>query len=196
MTDTTKSTTTPADVGDLASLTGRRATSEDGAWRIELTRDYAYALEDVWSVWTEPDRLARWLGNLRGQARLGADIELVMSPPEGDVARMRILACEAPRSLSVRWAGFGEVYETDEPPSQVDLELVPLDATRTRVVLVHRELTEDGAAGYGAGWEEFLQLAQDVLAGTGDRENAPYDREAVEAALRTPWQQVITSADS
>ncbi|MGH9119617.1 MAG: SRPBCC domain-containing protein [Acidimicrobiales bacterium] len=176
---------TIVDFETVAGLTGRQAQRTGDTYTITLTRDYDFAIDDVWSAWTDPDRLSRWLGVPSGELTVGSHVDLVMSPPDDDVAGLTITACDAPRALEVRWTGW------DEPPSTVRLELAPLGDHHTRVVLSHSELGHAGAVAYGAGWEEFLQLCSVHLRGTGTRDEAGYDRAALEAMLHVPWEEVL-----
>jgi uncharacterized protein YndB with AHSA1/START domain len=116
---------------------------------VVLRRRYEADIEDVWSAWTEPERLNRWFLPVSGDLREGGSFSL-----EGD-ASGEILACERPRRLRVTW-----VYG-DRPVDEVELRLMP-DGDGTLVELSHAtaaELVEYGGArvdavpGIGAGWE-------------------------------------------
>lgn len=128
---------------------------------LRVTRTYPTDVSDLWSCWTDPTRLARWLGRPEGDLREGAELRLVMGAAAGQpldpgattgFARLRVLHCDPPHRLTVRWA-----WE-DEEPSLVDLRLRPVtdDPDRTELVLEHLVLDEPAARGYGAGWEDFL----------------------------------------
>lgn len=183
----TESTTTPNLLDRIAAGTERTHTTEDGRHTIRMARDYDFPIADVWSAWTDPQRLARWLGMPRGDLSLDGYVDLAMDPPDGDVTSLRILACEAPRLLEVSWQ---PAWDTEEPESRVRLELTDLDG-RTHLLLTHARLTEDGAVGYGAGWEEFLVLLEGQLAREAGRDDAGYDRKSLERGLRPYWERVV-----
>ncbi|MCU1364891.1 MAG: Activator of Hsp90 ATPase 1 family protein [Ilumatobacteraceae bacterium] len=152
-------------ITDLAVLIGRtkRSVVDNGDRRsIVMVRSYDWPISDVWDAWTDPDRLARWLGELRGtplgrRAGIGDTVQLWVGPREPDTATLTILACDAPERLTVRWQWPGE---TD---SFVDLTLRAVDEHHSEVRLEHTALTGDRAAEYGAGWEELLARAAAVL---------------------------------
>ncbi len=177
----------PIDFETVAGLTERGSeTTDGGRYSVTLARDYAYPVADLWSAWTEPERLARWLGVPRGERVLGGLVRLVMSPPDGDVAELTLTACEPPTTLAVRWSGW------DEPVSSVRLDLSALPDGSTRLRLSHTELDlATSAAGYGAGWEEFLTLCAVHLAGDGTRDRPGYDRSALETSLRPLWDELV-----
>ncbi|MDQ2848012.1 MAG: SRPBCC domain-containing protein [Actinomycetota bacterium] len=154
-------------------------------YRIALSRDYSYPIDDVWSAWTDPHRLGRWLGEPRGELRIGGVVDLVMSPPEGDIAHLQILTCQAPQALSATWCGS---WDTAEPTSEVLVSLLSNSADSTTLTLEHRLLDRGAAIGYGAGWEEFLCLLAATLLGHS-RADPGYDRGALEAALKTRWEE-------
>ncbi|MGI8414633.1 MAG: SRPBCC domain-containing protein [Nakamurella sp.] len=155
-------------------------------YRIEMNRDYGYPIDDVWSAWTDPPRLARWLGEPRGELRIGGIVELVMSPPDGDIAQLEILTCQAPQALSATWTGS---WDTAEPTSEVRISLQSTSADSTTLSLEHLLLDRGAAIGYGAGWEEFLSLLAAVFAGHSNADPG-YDRGALESALKVRWAEV------
>lgn len=67
-------------------------------------------------------------------------------------------ACEPPRRLAVAWCYPGE------PESAAELRLRP-DGDGTILELEHSRLPDGLAAGYGYGWEDFLDRLAALLAG-------------------------------
>ncbi len=126
-----------------------------------LRRHYDAPVEDVWSAWTEPERLNRWFLPVSGDLREGGRFSL-----EGN-ASGEILRCEPPRLLRVTWA-YG-----DRPVDEVELRLEP-DGDGTRLELVHASAAElveydgarvDAVPGVGAGWELSLPYLERYLRG-------------------------------
>jgi uncharacterized protein YndB with AHSA1/START domain len=74
-------------------------------------RTYDASIEDVWDACTNPDRLARWYQPVAGELRVGGTFT------QGEMGNGRIVACEAPRLLTIA-LGNGEVW-----PDQVELRL-------------------------------------------------------------------------
>lgn len=186
----TESPTTASLLARIAAGTERAHTNEAGQHTVRMARDYDVPVQDVWSAWTDPERLPRWLGMPRGDLALHGQVDLAMDPPDGGVTHLRILACEAPRLLEVSWR---PTWAAEEPESRVRLELSDL-GDRTHLVLIHFRLTEEGAVGYGAGWEEFLVLLEAQLARGARRDDAGYDRTSTEQGLRTYWERVVRGA--
>jgi uncharacterized protein YndB with AHSA1/START domain len=146
-------------------MTDRDGIMLDGARRtIELERDYPTARAEVWDAITDRERLARWLGSVTRDGD-----RYVLDMGEGDVATGEITACEPGIRLEVTWS-----YGT-EAPSRLEVVLADDDAGCT-LRLTHGRLQAIGAAGYGAGWEDFLgSLARSL--------DAPVDARSFEAAL-------------
>jgi uncharacterized protein YndB with AHSA1/START domain len=114
-----------------------------------LRRRYDAGIEDVWSAWTEPNRLNRWFLPVSGDLRLGGTFHL-----EGN-ASGEIMRCEPPRLLAVTW-----VYG-DRPVDEVELRLIP-DGDGTLLKLEHATVSTevewegqmvDVIPGVGSGWE-------------------------------------------
>jgi len=175
------------DIAALAGLTARRVVTSGGHRAVSLEREYAFAIDDVWSAWTAPERTRRWLGELRGDLVVGGRVELCMSPPDSDVAVLTILACDAPERLVVRWEWPGEV------DSFVDLRLCALDAERTLLVLEHVALEPDKAHSYGPGWEDFLLRLALNLAGD---DPATLRWAEVEPVIDPQWLAAETASPS
>jgi uncharacterized protein YndB with AHSA1/START domain len=120
-----------------------------------LRRVYDAPVEDVWDACTDPERLARWLGPVEGDFRLGGNFQLK------DNAGGEILRCERPRLLKVTWAmGVGMATE-------VEVRLTGTDDTRTTFELEHSSPAEivdelvrtygpGGTIGVGGGWDLAL----------------------------------------
>lgn len=140
---------------------------------VRVERDLDAAIEDVWSAWTEPDRLRRWLGatdvprlGTGTTARIWLTAREVPDDPDWAPAVVTVGEVEPPRLLR-----FGFVDASDAG-GQVMVVLQPLDGGRTRLVLEHAlapvEGAIDEAPGFGAGWEAFLVALEAYLAGRGD----------------------------
>ncbi|GAA1889031.1 SRPBCC family protein [Lapillicoccus jejuensis] len=181
----------PADLSAAVAGTTREVVRLGVRSGLRVSRTYPTDVADLWSCWTDPARLVRWLGRPEGDRREGAELRLVMGaaaqqPPDADAttgfARLRVVHCDPPHRLTVRWA-----WE-DEEPSLVDLRLRPVDADpeRTELVLEHLVLDEPAARGYGAGWEDLLLRLDAAVIGS-DPGFAD-----LEAALAPHWQDEAT----
>lgn len=183
-------TTTPGHpVADLVGGTTREITTAGGRYGLRMTRTYDTDADDLWSAWTDPARMARWLGSPDGDLREGGEVTLRMggpsaSTPEGtdDIARLHVLHCSRPERLTVRWA-WGQ-----EEPSLVDLRLTPLGDLQTLLELDHVVLDRDAATGYGSGWEDFLARLEASLTGR------PTDGPSLEPVVDPLWARAAEQA--
>ncbi len=125
---------------------------------VRMSRRYAAPVADVWDAWTNPDRTIRWLGAISGELREGGEALLAMT--EDIKVPCRITACDPPRRLAVTWRHPGE------PESAAEIRLRPDgDGDGTILELEHARLRAGDAAGYGYGWEDFLDRLAALLAG-------------------------------
>lgn len=78
-----------------------------------VTREYAYPIEEVWQVLTDPDRVARWTTTGRGgrpvdfAAEVGRRFRFVGRPTVGwaGVVHCEVLEVRAPGLLRYSWKG-------------------------------------------------------------------------------------------
>lgn len=175
---------TISDIAAQAALVSRRACRDDNGYRIEMTRDYDYPVEDVWSAWTTPERLKRWLGEPRGQLRIGGRVELAMDADS--VIHLVIHECEKPTALLATWQAH------DEVESEVRLRLEALATNRTRLTLTHSRLDHGQALDVGPGWEEFLYVL-DIFLGVGSIDEVPWDRHEAVVTLTDDWRRTIAA---
>jgi uncharacterized protein YndB with AHSA1/START domain len=168
---------------DQALAAWRAATSrsitptEDDGHVVRVSRRYAAPVADVWAAWTDPGRTARWLGAVSGDLREGGEAVLVMT--EDIKVPCRITACDPPRRLAVTWCHPGE------PESAAEIRL-RADGDGTILELEHARLRPGDAAGYGYGWEDFLDRLATLLAG-GDPGAVDWDES--QRVLRPLWEK-------
>jgi uncharacterized protein YndB with AHSA1/START domain len=128
-----------------------------------LERSYPTGAEDLWSALTDPARLARWFARVEGDLRLGGTFCIYFDDENPDERTLgQVQACEPPRFLEVTW------YSRDEGESLVRAELTE-ESGGTRLSLDHRRLPRGAAAGYGAGWQTYLEQLGEYLAGDAGR---------------------------
>lgn len=135
---------------------GQVLRDEDGV-RLEFVRTYRDTVQDVWSVLTDPDRVARWLGTVSGDPSTGA-VELVMTEDEGATpAAVTIVECTPPTSLVVDLPGPDGVW-------RLSATLHAEDGV-TSLVFVHRLAEPYDASSLGPGWHYYLDRLGAVVAG-------------------------------
>ncbi len=130
---------------------------EDDRRGVRFARHLAAPLDEVWDALTDPERRARWLAPGTIDATAGGSVRLDFG--EGGLVTGQVLACEPPTLLEFEWRFTGETE------SVVRLELSPA-GDGTLLVLDHRALAEQHAAGYSAGWHAYLASLSDHLDST------------------------------
>src|ERR1700678_1004929 len=76
--------------------------SRDGRGVVTVQDRYDTDIDDLWAAITDPARLARWLGEVEGDLRLGGEFRAHFSLASGWEGIGRVEACEPPRRLLVR----------------------------------------------------------------------------------------------
>lgn len=128
-------------IGTMHRIDDRR-----GAVRMEDV--YDTGIDDLWSALTEPDRLARWIGEVGGDLRVGGTIQArLTSSWEGPG---RVDHCDSPHRLVVTL----EPGTADE--TTVEASLTP-EGDKTRLVIEERGLPLDNLSAYGAGWQAHAE---------------------------------------
>jgi uncharacterized protein YndB with AHSA1/START domain len=154
--------------------------SADGKGIVRMEDRYDTDIDDLWSALTDPGRLARWMGEVEGDLRLGGEFcaRWFASGWEGTG---RVEACEPPRRLLLVTKHPGQ---PDEGVIEVTLTA---DGDQTILVWEERGMPLELLAPYGAGiqvhvedlaahlvgrercdakarWEELLPAYQDLAA--------------------------------
>src|SRR5580700_5424691 len=73
--------------------------SADGKGVVRMEDRFNTDIDDLWSALTAPSRLARWLGEVEGDLRLGGEYRARFF--DGWEGTGRVEACEPPRRLLV-----------------------------------------------------------------------------------------------
>jgi uncharacterized protein YndB with AHSA1/START domain len=157
--------------------------SADGKGIARMEDRFDTDIDDLWSALTNPRRLARWMGEVEGDLRLGGEFRarFLASGWEGTG---RVEACEPPRRLLLLTKQPGQ---TGEHVIEVTLAA---DGDQTILVWEERGMPLDHLAAYGAGiqvhvedlaahiagrqrgdadarWGELLPAYQDLAANVG-----------------------------
>jgi uncharacterized protein YndB with AHSA1/START domain len=159
------------DMNGGGRILGRlRAVGGTGVVRMEDRFDTD--LHDLWSALTDPARLARWLGEVEGDLRLGGEFSAHFFAT-GWVGTGRVQDCQPPKRLLVRTV---EVGQSDEHFIQANLTA---DGDQTVLVVEERGVPIDQLAAYGAGVQVHVEDLAAYLAG----------REHCDAQKR--WQELL-----
>ena len=134
-------------------------------------------IDDVWSALTDPRRLARWYGEVKGDLRPGSEFHIRVFASGAEGTR-RVDACDPPQRLLV-------VNNPDELAIEATLTA---DGDQTILVAEVRGMPLDVLAAYGAGVQIHVEDLADHLAG---RERD--DREARWDELIPAYQELATN---
>jgi uncharacterized protein YndB with AHSA1/START domain len=114
-------------------------------------------IEDLWAALTEPRRLARWLGEIEGDLRLGGAFHARFF--DGWEGTGRVETCNPPQRLLVLTK---HVRQSDEHALEVRLMAV---GDQTVLVFEERGMPLELLAAYGAGDQIHVEDLADYLAG-------------------------------
>jgi uncharacterized protein YndB with AHSA1/START domain len=118
-------------------------------------------IDDLWSALTDPSRLARWLGEVEGDLRLGGEFRARFFA-SGWEGKGRVEACEPPERLPVLTKDADEPDELDEHAIEATLAV---DGDQTTLVWEERGMPVDLLAAYGAGVQIHVEDLAAYLAG-------------------------------
>jgi uncharacterized protein YndB with AHSA1/START domain len=145
--------------------------SADGKGIVRMQDRFDTGIDDLWSALTDPSRLARWLGEVEGDLRLGGEFRARFF--DGWEGTGRVEACEPPRRLLVLTTQPGQ---QDEHVIEVTLAA---DGDQTVLVWEERGMPLNLLAAYGAGVQVHVEDLAAHLAG----------RERCDAETR--WHELI-----
>jgi len=165
--------------GSSRVLGSLRSAAGQGIVRMEDRFDTD--IEDLWSALTDPGRLARWLGDVEGDLRLGGEFRARFFA-SGWEGTGRVSACEPPRHLLVL------TKDPDVPYELVTDVTLTADGEQTILVFEERGMPLDHLAAYGAGNQVHVEDLAAYLAG-----RARVDAQARWAELMPAYQELAAS---
>jgi uncharacterized protein YndB with AHSA1/START domain len=140
-------------------------------------------IDDLWSALTDPGRLARWLGEVEGDLRLGGEFRAHFYS-SGWEGTGRVEACEPPRRLLLLTAQPGQQRE-----HFIEATLTA-DGDQTILVWEERGMPLGLLAAYGAGIQVHVEDLGAYLAG---RERC--DADARWNELQPAYQELAATVD-
>ena len=144
--------------------------SAEGTGVVRMEDRFDTGIDDLWSALTDPRRLARWVGEVAGDLRLGGEFRFRFFA-SGSEGAGRVDACEPPRRLLLTMA-------LGQPEEDVIEVTLAADGSQTILVWEERGMPLDLLAAYGAGVQIHVEDLAAYLAG----------RERVDAAAR--WDEL------
>jgi uncharacterized protein YndB with AHSA1/START domain len=132
--------------------------SADGKGIVRMQDSFDTDIDDLWSAFTDPRRLARWIGEVEGDLRLGGEFRARFFT-SGWEGTGRLEACEPPQRLLLVTKAPGE---PDEHVIEVTLTA---DGDQTILVIEERGMPLEQLAAYGAGVQIHVEDLAAHLAG-------------------------------
>jgi len=135
-----------------------RLLTHDGTGVVTVQDRFDTDIDDLWSAITNPARLARWLGEIEGDLRLGGEFRAHFSLASGWEGTGRVEACEPPRRLLVR--------TVDHKGQEMFIEAtLTADGDQTIFSWEERGMPPRLLAAYGAGIQAQVEDLAAYLAG-------------------------------
>lgn len=144
--------------GSVRTLGTLRAA--DGTGIVRLEDRFDTDAEDLWSALTDPQRLARWLGDVDGELHEGGRFRARFFA-SGWEGTCHVEVCAPPQRIRLLTRSEGE------PDGVFEVTLTP-DGDQTVLVIEDRGVPLDQIAAYGAGDQIHLEDLAAYLAG-GER---------------------------
>jgi uncharacterized protein YndB with AHSA1/START domain len=124
--------------------------SADGKGIVHIEDRFGTDIDDLWSALTDPDRLARWYGQVEGNLRPGGEFRARVFA-SGWEGTGRVDACEPPRRLLVT------SKEADAPEEEIIEATLTADGGQAILILDQRGLPLHQLAAYGAGLQIHVE---------------------------------------
>lgn len=139
-----------------AGLVGTISAIGDGRGAVRMEDLYDTSIDDVWSALTDPGRLARWIGLVSGDLRVGGAFHARFT--SGWEGPGRVEVCRRPHRLLV-------VMSPGQPDqTEIEATLAPA-GDRTRLVIEERGIPMEHLPGHGSGWQAHVEDLGAHLAG-------------------------------
>jgi uncharacterized protein YndB with AHSA1/START domain len=129
----------------------------DGKGIVRMEDRFDTDIDDVWSALTEPERLARWLGDVSGDLRVGGEYRFHFAA-SGAEGTGRVDTCEPPQHLLLR-------HGMDRSDAHIIEATLTTEGDETILVVEERGMPLDLLAAYGAGIQVHVEDLAAHLAG-------------------------------
>ena len=155
--------------------------SADGKGVVRMEDRFDTDIHDLWLTLTDPRRLARWIGDIEGDLRLGGEFRFRFFA-SGSEGTGRVEACEPPRRLLLTMA-------LGQPDEDVIEATLTADGGQTILVWEERGMPLDLLAAYGAGVQIHVEDLAAHVAGSERR-----DAQARWGELQPAYEELAANA--
>ena len=132
--------------------------SADGKGAVRIQDRFDTDIDDLWSALTDPSRLARWLGEVAGDLRLGGEFRARFYS-SGWEGTGRVEACDPPRRLLLL-----TMHARQQGEHFIEATLTA-DGDQTVLVWEERGMPLDLLSAYGAGIQVHVEDLAAYIAG-------------------------------
>ncbi len=157
--------------------------SADGTGAVRMQDRFDTDIDDLWSALTDPRRLARWIGEVEGDLRLGGEFRAHFFT-SGWEGTGRVEVCEPPHHFLVL------TRDAEEPDEHAIEATLTADGDQTVLVIEERGIPLDQLAAYGAGVQVHIE---DLAAHIAGRDGC--DMQARWAELLPTYQELAATVD-
>lgn len=138
-----------------------RLSAAEGKGVVRMQDRFDTGIDDLWSALIDPRRLARWLGEIEGDLRLGGEFYARFA--DGYQGAGRVQECDPPRRLLL-------IMEPGQPDEGSIEATLAADGDQTILVWEERGMPLDKIAFYGAGIQLHVEDLADHIAGRERRD--------------------------
>lgn len=163
--------------------------SAEGVGVVRIEDRYDTDIDDLWSAITDPDRLARWFGEVEGELSQGGEFRVQIA--DAGERTGQVDACEPPQRVVVTTRETDESYRRGQgvPPFDAVWEAtLTADGDQTILVIEVQGMPLDKIAFFGAGWQIH---AENLAAHITGRDHG--DIEARWDELVPPYQELAAT---
>jgi uncharacterized protein YndB with AHSA1/START domain len=154
--------------------------SADGYGIVRMEDRFDGVIDEVWSALTEPERLARWYGEIEGELRVEGEFRARVHA-SGWEGTGRVEECDSPRRFLV------VSKDPDEPREKSTEVTLTGDGDQTGLTVEQRGVALDLLWAYGAGLQIHVEDLAAHIAGRerGDSKTRFYELEPAYKDLAT-----------
>ena len=135
--------------------------SVDGEGVVRMEDRFDTRIDDLWGALTDPDRLARWYGEVEGELSQGGEFRLRITLSGERIGQVE--ACEPPERLLLT---MRDPHRRPGQPERTVIEAhLIAEGDQTRLIWETRGMPVDLLPAYGAGIQIHVEHLADYVSG-------------------------------